>query len=516
MSVLVALPLALLISAFVISALVIRLSIPVATHFGLVDRPSGHKRHDRHVPLVGGLGVYVALVSVLLPAAWVYPEYAMQLAAVLAGASVLFAVGLIDDIEPLGVGIRFGAQAVAASIAAFWGGIVLEDFGVLVGTDLVALGFMALPMTLFATAGVINALNMTDGIDGLTGSLSLVSLSLLAVVAYLGGAQPYLLVILALLGAVGGFLFFNMRCCGRHRASVFLGDAGSTLLGFLFACLFIGLSQGESRAMSPVTALWLFAVPLYDTIAIMLRRVWMRRSPFDADRAHLHHLLLDAGCTVSQSVITLSALQLVFGLVGLSGWYFGALEPAMFAAFLGLFLGYLQLVSRPRRFVPAARVLHRRCNLTVAGATGIFISKLPVQGAEQVLKNLMGDKADEYGYRLFACCDAQTGAESRFAVVSVGCEYTMPKVVKQLRHRLDAGGSLCVRQLIPREARRDRRQASKTPGVEQRRRDRRVGELSLIASYSAASDSRPADTPGDDVAGEAATVSRSNRASEAA
>jgi UDP-GlcNAc:undecaprenyl-phosphate GlcNAc-1-phosphate transferase len=92
-----------------------------------------------------------------------------------------------------------------------------------------------------------------------------------------------------------GFLYYNLRYPGNRRARVFLGDNGSMLLGFLFAWLFIALSQGEPAAMTPVTALWLFALPLMDTVGVMLRRIWLGKSPFRADRHHLHHLFVRAG-----------------------------------------------------------------------------------------------------------------------------------------------------------------------------------------------------------------------------
>lgn len=473
-----------LVLALAMSMLAIRLAMPVAARVGLVDRPGGHKQHDDHVPLVGGLGIYAALLTVLGLALLMESRAQPFYGSLLVGASLLFLVGLIDDMFNLGVRVRFIAQGIAASITALWGGVILNDFGALVTSDVLVLGAFALPVTIFATAGVINALNMSDGIDGLSGSLSAVSLVLLAVIAFLGGADAYLNVILAMLGAVIGFLVFNMRCCGRKRAKTFMGDAGSTMLGFLFACLFVGLSQGEARAMTPVTALWFFAVPLYDTTATMIRRMWLAKSPFSADRWHLHHLLLDAGFTVPQGVAALSGLQLLLGFIGLAGWYYGVPERAMFGGFIGLFVLYLYLVSRPWRFVPAMRQVHRNLDLPVAGVGSVFVGNLPQDSAEETLRKILAEYLDDYGYELYAQHDS-SGLAFNFAIVHIGSERTTTRVVNRLRGRLAGGESIVVRQLIPRQPRHDRRIASRDSLQQRRRADRRRGDAHPIARHTA-------------------------------
>jgi UDP-N-acetylmuramyl pentapeptide phosphotransferase/UDP-N-acetylglucosamine-1-phosphate transferase len=137
------------------------------------------------------------------------------------------------------------------------------------------------PLTVIATIGAINALNMIDGIDGLSGSLSIVSLLLIAVAVYLSGDAAYFSLVIVMAGGVAGFLYFNLRYLSRRRARCFLGDNGSMLLGFVFAWLLADLSQmndGSPRAITPITTLWLFSVPLIDTLCVMLRRMWMGRS----------------------------------------------------------------------------------------------------------------------------------------------------------------------------------------------------------------------------------------------
>src|SRR5690606_7267966 len=195
----------------------------------------------------------------------------------------------------------------------------------------------------FATIGSINAFNMIDGIDGLSGSIALTSLVLISITALTASNQPDFIVAIALAGGTTGFLFFNLRRRSQPQAKVFLGDNGSMLLGFLITWLLIDLSQGEQRAISPVTALWLFSIPLMDTISIMLRRIWQHKSPFEPDRNHFHHILLNAGYRVNDTIFTIVSIHLLFGITGLTGLYWGLSDPVMLIGFLLLFSGYFYL-----------------------------------------------------------------------------------------------------------------------------------------------------------------------------
>jgi UDP-GlcNAc:undecaprenyl-phosphate GlcNAc-1-phosphate transferase len=119
-----------------------------------------------------------------------------------------------------------------------------------------------------------------------------------------------------------------------------MGDAGSMFLGFMLAWYFISMSQGEGRIISPVTTLWIFALPLFDTVGIMLRRIVRGRSPFAADREHLHHIFLLAGFSVCRTVTVMLLLAMTFGMVGLLGEFFGIPDGVMFWSFIGLFTLY--------------------------------------------------------------------------------------------------------------------------------------------------------------------------------
>ncbi|MDH5693343.1 MAG: undecaprenyl-phosphate alpha-N-acetylglucosaminyl 1-phosphate transferase, partial [Gammaproteobacteria bacterium] len=217
--------------------------------------------------------------------------------------------------------------------------------GYLMGESLFTLNAWAVPLTIFATVGVINAINMSDGVDGLAGGLTLISLVCLGIVAGLAGHQLFYL-FAELIVVVLAFLIFNLRTPWRKKAKVFMGNGGSMFLGFVMAWSLINMSQGEHAVFSPVTALWLFAVPLMDTVCIMLRRVLKRRSPFSPDRQHFHHALLRVGYTVNQSVWIMLGLSAVLAGFGLIGHYGGVPESIMFFSFVVLFTVYFVAMNR--------------------------------------------------------------------------------------------------------------------------------------------------------------------------
>lgn len=357
-----------------ISGVAIRLGVAVASRLGVVDRPGGHKQHDTGTPFVGGIGI-MAVILTAFPFVdwWFRGATLMPLSAILFGALAIFVAGLADDIWHLGFKPRFVVQAVVALSMVVLGGVELRSLGELLPGITFELGWLAIPVTIFATMGLINAVNMIDGIDGLSGSVSLVSLALVALVAHRSNHLADVFFIVAMMGAVVGFLFYNLRYPGNSRARVFLGDNGSMLLGFVFAWLFIALSQGSEAAMTPTTALWLFALPLMDTVGVMIRRVWLGKSPFRADRHHLHHLFVRAGFRVGDIVAIAVMVQAAFALFGIGGFLLGVPEYLMFWLFLVVFAVYTLIIARPWRLVPWLRQINRSLGLPSVQVRGIFV-----------------------------------------------------------------------------------------------------------------------------------------------
>lgn len=265
------------------------------------------------------------------------------------GAGVLVVTGIVDDRHGLGARSKFLAQGIATMIMVM-SDIHLVDLGNLYGSGLLSLGSFAIPVTVFATLGVINSINMADGMDGLAGGFSLVALLAFGFVCIQTNHPNTLVLVGVLSGGVLGFLIFNFRMTEHRLAKVFMGDAGSLFLGFSLAWLAIKLSMPGELRMSPTTALWILALPLMDTVSLMLRRVAHGKNPFVAGRDHLHHILLRAGYSHSQTVWIMLAIASLLALIGLVGWRLNLPEPLMFWGFIGLFLCYYFAVHHAWRF----------------------------------------------------------------------------------------------------------------------------------------------------------------------
>ncbi len=328
------------------SGLILWLS-PLARVVGLVDVPSARKAHNGDIPLIGGLSIFVAVFAAMVVSDFVRPDDLVPEnfgAFYLAGMFLVLA-GIVDDYIDLSPLKKITIQAIAALVMVFGAHIVLRDLGVLGHNDSVlALGFLAVPFTIFATIGVVNALNMSDGLDGLAGSLSLVSLLGFMAATELFGNGEDLRHLSILAAAVCGFLLFNYRWVERRPAVVFLGDCGSMFLGFALAWFAIKFSQGDNRVISPSAALWFLIVPLFDAVAMTIRRILNRKPPFGADREHLHHIFLLAGFTVSETVAIMVGFAVLGVGVGLAGTYFRAPEYMLLSSFLVFGLLYLWMI----------------------------------------------------------------------------------------------------------------------------------------------------------------------------
>ena len=265
---------------------------PVAIAVDLVDRPGGRKIHHGDIPVVGGLAMFLGIVLGvgLVPLPGAGPG------AFLAGCAILVTVGLIDDRFDLSPWTRLPGQIAAAVVLVIGSGAVVVTLGNPLGIGAVYFSeYGAIAFTIFIVIAAINAFNMLDGTDGLAGTVALTSFLAIAYVSYAAGLMMPLTISLVMIGAVGAFLLFNVPLRENATAQCFMGDAGSTLLGFSVAWLCIQISQGATRPVTSVTTLWFVALPLYELVWSTIRRVLRGVSPFKADTDHFHHLLLKAG-----------------------------------------------------------------------------------------------------------------------------------------------------------------------------------------------------------------------------
>lgn len=310
----------------------------IAVRTGFVDHPCSRKAHCGQVPLIGGIAMFVSFTLTVL--FWGLVSDPLFFAFLVASA-LLIIVGAVDDYKALSTRIRFIVQFIAAFIMVVWGGVVIEDLGALTGNGSIALGSWAIPFTIVAIVGVINAFNMSDGIDGLAGGLAVLAFSLMSILAFLGGQGAHGLILLLLASVVAVFLLFNLRLGKRKQALVFMGDAGSMFLGAALCWFAITLSQGESKVMEPAAVVWILAIPVLDTLCLIIRRLRRGDSPFSGGRDHLHHVLLDSGLSVNKAVLTICSISALLGGFAVIG-RFWSIEPYLYVvSFIALFAAYL-------------------------------------------------------------------------------------------------------------------------------------------------------------------------------
>lgn len=296
--------------AFLVSAGTIRLLLPLAQRWNWVDHPNHRKNHDAPTPVIGGLGVFVGIAVPVFLANGLN-NYAVGW---FCGALLLVIVGLIDDRIDVRWYIRLAVQIVAALCLIYIADTRAAHLGPLFGLPDIEMGWLSVPLSIIAIVGLINALNMADGIDGLVGSLVVASMLMFISAGMYAGLPEITFRLTWVIGAVVGFLWFNLRFGKQTRARVFLGDTGSALLGYTIAYIAFRLTQNPVHPISPILAPYFIAIPVIDCLVLMLRRWRNGQSPVHADRNHIHHLLLDAGFSVTQTVRFLVLLSFLIGL----------------------------------------------------------------------------------------------------------------------------------------------------------------------------------------------------------
>lgn len=332
-------------TAFLATLLALVLLARIAPPLGLTDKPSNRKRHEGEVPIVGGIAIFFSLA--ITSTLWGDPFHTLITANgndalwvfMMCGAFLVL-TGVLDDRFRLDVFIRVLSEVMVA-IAV----IELLDLRIVYLGDLVGIGMLtinpilAYPFTVIAIFGIINAFNMLDGIDGLLGSLVI---STLLMFHLFTGRDPGF-VSLTISAALFAFLVSNLQL-SSSIPKTFLGDAGSKLLGFIVACLLLAAASaqvGKTKLIQPVTALFIVALPLCDMVFTSLRRILRKRSPFAADRSHIHHLMQDLGFSDRRALVLILAIHLSAAFLGLMLHRAGTPEHYQF----GIFLGYFGLYS---------------------------------------------------------------------------------------------------------------------------------------------------------------------------
>jgi UDP-GlcNAc:undecaprenyl-phosphate GlcNAc-1-phosphate transferase len=317
----------------------------LAIRWGIIDEgAAGHNRHGRPVARLGGVAIwasYFAAFAVLM----LMPLGAVTLVVdglpivwrLLPAAAIVFAIGLIDDTGNLSPKKKLLGQIIAAAIAC-WGGVAITSIG---GQSIPA--WLAYPITIGWLVFCSNAMNLIDGLDGLAAGLGLVASLTMFASALLQGNDALALATAPLAGALLAFLVFN-----SNPASIFLGDSGSLVIGFLLGCFGVIWSHKTTTMLGITAPLVALAVPLLDTTISILRRFLKNRPIFAADRGHIHHRLLDRGLTPRAAAYLLYAVAAVASVFAL---LVDAVQHGFAALVLLVFCGVAVLAIRQLRFV---------------------------------------------------------------------------------------------------------------------------------------------------------------------
>ncbi|EAR07900.1 undecaprenyl-phosphate alpha-N-acetylglucosaminyl 1-phosphate transferase [Reinekea blandensis] len=345
------------ISAFIGVFIVSWMLTPLSAKVGLVDKPVGRKQHKGDIPLIGGLAMF-ASCSV---AALFFVPHSSEMTYLLAACGMLVMTGSIDDRFDLHYYIRLGVQALATAMLIWGANTQLTSFGNLFGFGEIQLGWLSIPVTFIAVIGMINAFNMIDGIDGLSGGLTLISaigLYFLIGDKISDGAQNILLL---LMGALTAYLILNVHIFPKWTTKIFMGDAGSMVLGFVITSFLIRYSQESKEIMMPVTALWIAAIPLLDILVTTIRRVRHGKNPFHPDRTHVHHIFLRAGFSKATTLTILLVIQTLFICIGVM-LQRNAPPLGSLLVFLVFFTGYLNAIGHAFKLAKYLRKTKKRKN----------------------------------------------------------------------------------------------------------------------------------------------------------
>jgi UDP-GlcNAc:undecaprenyl-phosphate GlcNAc-1-phosphate transferase len=331
--------------SFALTPLVKRL----AYRIGAIDVPKDARRmHKQPIPRLGGLAIFGGF----LVAAIVTGQLNTQRLWILAGAAVIVVLGIFDDRNALGAKFKFVIQIIAAAIPVVFGGLRIDMFTnpILFSDELyLKLGTLSIPITILWIVAITNAVNLIDGLDGLAvGVSSIASMTMLAVALFIGETE-IAIILAALAGACVGFMPYNL-----NPATIFMGDTGSTFLGYMLATLSIqGLFKMYALISFAVPFL-ILGLPIFDTAFAILRRILSGRSPLSPDRGHVHHRLIDMGFNQKQAVAILYIISVVLGLIAVVLTTSGELR-AMFLVIvliIGLIIsGSLFLTSEQHKII---------------------------------------------------------------------------------------------------------------------------------------------------------------------
>ncbi len=296
-----------ILAAGVISFISMPLVIKAAYKLGAVDKPEARKVHQHTMPRLGGLAMYLSFMICIILFIGVQGPFT----GLLLGASIVFAVGMMDDIFQLSPWVKLLGQCAAAAVAMYFG--VVVEFLTNPFDGMLNLGYFSMPLTFLWIVGVSNAINLIDGLDGLAGGVSAIAAITMGVVALVEGQAAVAICAFILAAGIGGFLPYNF-----YPAKTFMGDGGSNFLGFVLAGIAILGTAKSAALISLFIPIVILGIPIFDTFFAILRRIHKQAPIFKPDKDHLHHRLMAMGMSHRRSVFTIYLISAFFSGVAIT------------------------------------------------------------------------------------------------------------------------------------------------------------------------------------------------------
>ncbi len=332
--------------AFLTSLLIVYIAIPsiikIAELKALYDEPGARKLHNTNIPTLGGLAIFAGFIFSIL--CWVDISTFPQLQFIIASIIIIFFIGIKDDIIAIDPLKKLGIQIIATVIIVHWGGIRLTSLYGIFGINDIPLWFSYF-LSLFTILVITNSFNFIDGIDGLLGGIGIIITLTFAVL--FNKLEDFNMVVIscALIGALIAFLVYNIT-----PAKIFMGDTGSLLVGLVSAVMaikFIEMNKITENSLpmvksAPAIAIGILIIPLWDLLRVFVQRVIRRRSPFSADKNHVHHLLLKTGMNHLQATMMLILINIFFILIVFTLQEVGSLN--LLLLILALAFGFTMLL----------------------------------------------------------------------------------------------------------------------------------------------------------------------------
>jgi UDP-GlcNAc:undecaprenyl-phosphate/decaprenyl-phosphate GlcNAc-1-phosphate transferase len=287
--------------AFTISVFAIPSIIQIAHQKNLLDEPNFRTMHASLTPRLGGLAIFAGFISAMT----IFGQLSHDVQRVLAGAMLLFFIGLKDDIVSISAFKKFFVQILATGIIIFMGDIRITNFQGFLGIYQLDVG-ISYGFTFLVIVGITNAINLIDGLDGLAGSITMIVSATFGIYFYLMNREGYAQLAFSLMGGVVGFLRYNI-----HKAIIFMGDTGSLVCGFLVSVLAIQFVEMQQIDSAPSITVAILFVPVFDTVRVFAIRILKGKSPFSPDKSHIHHILSAAGLSQINTVITLIIVKVL-------------------------------------------------------------------------------------------------------------------------------------------------------------------------------------------------------------